>query len=90
MRGVFDAIVGPFVVFFRTHGWLALLMLVAICLYRLPDFIMGPMANPLYHDIGLSKDYVGGVRADDRTRRIIRGNCRRRALSSFVSVRCAR
>jgi MFS transporter, PAT family, beta-lactamase induction signal transducer AmpG len=61
-RGVGDAIVGPFVVFFRNHGWLALLMLVAICLYRLPDFIMGPMANPLYHDIGLSKDYVGGVR----------------------------
>jgi PAT family beta-lactamase induction signal transducer AmpG len=61
-RGIRDAIVGPFVVFFRTHGWLALLMLLAICLYRLPDFIMGPMANPLYHDIGLSKDYVGGVR----------------------------
>ena len=61
-RGVRDAIVGPFVVFFQTHGWLALLMLAAICLYRLPDFIMGPMANPLYHDIGLSKDYVGGVR----------------------------
>jgi MFS transporter, PAT family, beta-lactamase induction signal transducer AmpG len=61
-RGVRDAIVGPFVVFFRTHGWLALLMLVTICLYRLPDFIMGPMANPLYHDIGLSKDYVGTVR----------------------------
>lgn len=61
-RGIRDAIVGPFVVFFRTHGWLALLMLIAICLYRLPDFMMGPMANPLYHDIGLSKDYVGGVR----------------------------
>jgi len=23
---------------------------------------MGPMANPFYHDIGLSKDYVGAVR----------------------------
>ncbi len=62
LRGVYDAIVGPFVVFFRTHGLLALLMLAAICLYRLPDFLMGPMANPLYHDIGLSKDYVGAVR----------------------------
>jgi PAT family beta-lactamase induction signal transducer AmpG len=38
-------------------------MLGAITLYRLPDFIMGPMANPFYHDIGLSKDLVGGVRA---------------------------
>ena len=60
--GIGDAIVGPFIMFFRTHGWLALLMLAAISLYRLPDFIMGPMANPFYHDIGLSKDYVGAVR----------------------------
>lgn len=60
--GIFDAIVGPFVSFFRSHGWLALLMLAAIILYRLPDFLMGPMANPYYHDIGLSKTYVGTVR----------------------------
>jgi len=33
-----------------------------ISLYRLPDFVMGPMANPFYHDLGLSKDVVGGVR----------------------------
>jgi PAT family beta-lactamase induction signal transducer AmpG len=62
-RGLFDAIVGPFIAFFRTYGWLALLMLAAIVLYRIPDFIMGPMANPYYHDIGLTKGYVGGVRA---------------------------
>jgi PAT family beta-lactamase induction signal transducer AmpG len=61
--GLFDAIIGPFLVFFRTYGWLALLMLAAISLYRLPDFVMGPMANPLYHDIGLSKDWVGTIRA---------------------------
>jgi MFS transporter, PAT family, beta-lactamase induction signal transducer AmpG len=61
-KGLVDAIAGPFIMFFRTHGWLALLMLAAISLYRLPDFIMGPMANPFYHDIGLSKDYVGAVR----------------------------
>ncbi|HTP78190.1 MAG TPA: MFS transporter [Rhizomicrobium sp.] len=62
-RGLFDAIAGPFIVFFRTHGVLALLMLAAISLYRLPDFVMGPMTNPFYHDIGLSKDLVGTVRA---------------------------
>jgi PAT family beta-lactamase induction signal transducer AmpG len=62
-RGLMDAILGPFIVFFRTYGLIALLMLAAISLYRLPDFVMGPMANPYYHDIGLSKDYVGGVRA---------------------------
>jgi len=61
-RGFFDAIVGPFIAFFRAHGWLALVMLMAISLYRLPDFLMGPMANPYYHDIGLSKQTVGAIR----------------------------
>ena len=58
----FDAVVGPFIAFFRAHGWLALVMLAAISLYRLPDFMMGPMANPYYHDIGLTKQTVGAVR----------------------------
>ena len=61
-RGFLDAVVGPFTAFFRAHGWLALVMLAAISLYRLPDFIMGPMANPYYHDLGLSKQTVGAVR----------------------------
>jgi MFS transporter, PAT family, beta-lactamase induction signal transducer AmpG len=61
-RGFFDAVVGPFIAFFRAHGWVALVMLAAISLYRLPDFMMGPMANPYYHDLGLSKQTVGAVR----------------------------
>ncbi len=62
-RGLFDAVIGPFVAFFRTWGVIALLMLLFITLYRLPEFVMGPMATPFYHDLGLSKDVVGGVRA---------------------------
>ncbi len=46
VRGVFDAIAGPFIAFFRRFGSLALAMLLMIALYRLPDFVMGPMANP--------------------------------------------
>ena len=61
-RRFFNAIVGPFIAFFRAHGWLALVMLAAISLYRLPDFMMGPMANPYYHDLGLTKPTVGAVR----------------------------
>jgi MFS transporter, PAT family, beta-lactamase induction signal transducer AmpG len=61
--GFWDAVIGPFAVFFRTHGTLALLMLAMISLYRLPEFVMGPMANPFYNDLGLTKDMVGGVRA---------------------------
>ena len=61
-HGLFDAVVGPFIAFFREHGRWALLMLVAISLYRLPDFVMGPMANPFYADLGIAKDVVGAVR----------------------------
>ena len=63
VSGLWDAIVGPFLTFFRTHGKWALLMLAAISLYRLPDFVMGPMNNPFYADIGISKEFVGEVRA---------------------------
>ncbi len=63
LRGLYDAIVGPFVVFFKSHGTTALLMLLFITLYRLPDFMMGPMAGPFYHDLGLEKETVGEIRA---------------------------
>ena len=62
LRGFFDAVVGPFLAFFRAHGWAALVVLAAISLYRIPDFMMGPMANPYYHDLGLTKQTVGAVR----------------------------
>lgn len=61
-RGFADAVIGPFTEFFRVYGWLALLMLAMISFYQLPEFVMGPMANPFYHDLGLSKDAVGAVR----------------------------
>jgi PAT family beta-lactamase induction signal transducer AmpG len=61
-RGLADAIVGPFVEFFAQHRALGLLMLLAVALYRLPDFIMGPMYNPYYHDLGIAKDTVALVR----------------------------
>ena len=62
-RGFFDAVVGPFVDFFATHKALGVLMLAAIAAYRLPDFLMGPMYNPYYHDLGFTKDAVAVVRA---------------------------
>ncbi len=62
-RGLFDAIAGPFIAFFKTYGVIALLMLFAISFYRVPDFMMGPMVNPFYHDIGLTKDTVAAVRS---------------------------
>lgn len=61
-RGIFDAIAGPFIAFFKQHGNKALLILAAVCLYRLSDFVMGPMANPFYADLGITKETVGAVR----------------------------
>lgn len=61
-RGFFDAIVGPFIDFFAKHRAIGLVMLLAVALYRLPDFVMGPMYNPYYHDLGLTKDTVALVR----------------------------
>lgn len=61
-RGLFDAIVGPFIAFLKTHGPTALLMLAAISLYRLPDFVMGPMVGPFYIELGLNKEAIGAMR----------------------------
>ncbi len=61
-RGFFDAVIGPFIVFFKTFGPLSLLILAAISLFQLPNFVSGPMYNPMYVDLGITKDMVGAVR----------------------------
>jgi PAT family beta-lactamase induction signal transducer AmpG len=61
-RGIFDAIAGPFIAFYRAHGNLAVAMLLAITLYQLGYFVSGPMYNPMYVDVGLTKDMVGTIR----------------------------
>ncbi|RTQ86989.1 MULTISPECIES: AmpG family muropeptide MFS transporter [Stenotrophomonas] len=61
-RGLFDAVAGPFIAFVREHRSGAILILVAISVYRMADFVMGPMANPFYVDLGLDEDTVGAVR----------------------------
>ena len=63
VRGAIDAVIGPLIEFFRHHGSWALLMLTMISVYRLPEFVIGPVAGPFYHDLGLEKDVVGGIRA---------------------------
>ena len=63
LRGLFDAVAGPFIAFFKAHGVTAVVMLLAITLYRLPDFVRGPMVNPFFHDLGLSKDMIALSRA---------------------------
>jgi PAT family beta-lactamase induction signal transducer AmpG len=62
-RGFFDAVVGPFVEFFKAHKAFGLVMLLTITLYHLSDYLRGPITNPFYHDVGYSKLTVGAVRA---------------------------
>lgn len=59
---IVDAIIGPLIMFFKQHGKKALIMLAAVSFYRLADFVLGPMANPFYSDLGLSKEVIGSVR----------------------------
>ena len=63
LRGFFDAVAGPFIIFFRAHGvQAAVLMLLAISFYRLPDFLRGPVIGAFYTHVGMTKDTVGIVR----------------------------
>jgi PAT family beta-lactamase induction signal transducer AmpG len=61
-RGFFDAVVGPFVQFFKTHGAFGLVMLLTITLYHLSDYLRGPVLLPFYHDTGYSLTTIGAIR----------------------------
>jgi PAT family beta-lactamase induction signal transducer AmpG len=58
---IYRAIVAPFVDFFSRHGWKALAILALIGFYRVPDFVLGVMANPLYIDLGFSLTEIATV-----------------------------
>ncbi|MGH8430452.1 MAG: MFS transporter, partial [Solimonas sp.] len=58
---VYGAIVCPFVDFFARFGWLALVLLAFIGLFRLSDIAMGVMANPFYIDMGFSLQQIANV-----------------------------
>ena len=58
----YGAVIAPFVDFFRRHKWTALLILALIGSYRLPDFIMGTMAGPLYRQaLGFTLVEIGTI-----------------------------
>jgi PAT family beta-lactamase induction signal transducer AmpG len=63
LAGVADAVVGPFVAFFKAHGAAAAaLMLGTITLYHLCDYLRGPMSNPYYLALGIHKPQIAYVR----------------------------
>ncbi len=63
LRAGLDAVIGPFIAFFRAHGVvMACLILGMITLYHLCDYARGPMSNPYYQALGLPKVTIAGVR----------------------------
>ncbi len=61
----YGAVIAPFVDFFRHHRWVGLLILAMVGIYRLPDFIMGTVARPMYRqsfslvEIGTMSGLIG-------------------------------
>jgi PAT family beta-lactamase induction signal transducer AmpG len=45
----------------RREGWKLAAILTLVAIYRLPDFVSGVMANPLYIDLGFSKSDIATV-----------------------------
>ena len=58
---IYRAVFAPFIDFFARQGWKALAILALIGLYRVPDFVLGVMANPLYIDLGFSLSEIATV-----------------------------
>jgi PAT family beta-lactamase induction signal transducer AmpG len=56
-----EAIRAPLADLYGRKGALLIPILALVALYRLPDFVAGVMANPLYIDLGFSKAEIASV-----------------------------
>lgn len=56
-----EAVWAPVADLYRRKGALLWPILALVALYRLPDFVAGVMANPLYIDLGFSKAQIASV-----------------------------
>lgn len=52
------AVIAPFVDFFSRNGWMAVVILTLIAVYRISDITLGIMAGPFYIDMGFTKDEI--------------------------------
>lgn len=55
------AVICPFADFFGRNGFMAIVILLFIGIYRISDITMGIMANPFYLDLGFSKPEIASV-----------------------------
>jgi MFS transporter, PAT family, beta-lactamase induction signal transducer AmpG len=61
LRSLGKVYAGPLADLLRRKGLLLVPILILVALYRLPDFVSGVMANPLYIDLGFSKSDIATV-----------------------------
>lgn len=57
------SVIGPFRDFFSRYGIHAVVILLFIALFRVPDFLMGYMTGPLYIELGYDKTTIGAIRS---------------------------
>ncbi|MBW8734466.1 MAG: permease [Asticcacaulis sp.] len=55
-------IVEPFTSFVRQHGAAALSILLLLALYRLPDYVIGPVVGTMYVDTGIGATEIAAIR----------------------------
>ena len=60
---VSKSVIGPFRDFYERFGVHALVILLFIALFRVPDFLMGYMTGPLYIELGYDKTTIGAIRS---------------------------
>jgi len=58
---IVDAVIEPILDLWRRKHLLVLPILALIVMYRVPDFVAGVMANPLYIDLGFSLSEIASV-----------------------------
>ena len=61
-KTVNQLLIDPFAAFWREHAGAAVLILAFTALYRLADYILGPVVGPMYEDTGISNTAVAALR----------------------------
>jgi PAT family beta-lactamase induction signal transducer AmpG len=62
LAAIRQSVIGPFRDFVGRYGLAAMVILLFIAVYRIPDFVMGFMTGPLYVDLGYDKTEIGLIR----------------------------
>ncbi len=61
-KTAYQLLIEPFAAFVRDHAGAAVLILLFTALYRLPDYVLGPVVGPMYEDTGISNTAVAALR----------------------------